>query len=262
MKRSVQDASLVLIAAGLGAYFLSTTVNEGGPWPVWVELAAGAATGALLVTLRRTRPVTLALILIPAGLVFAFPLGAFPVALFAVAQRRGARPAVVLGGLDMLLVATVFLTALGPTRAYAEAVVLMVLLHSGVVAAALLVRSHRLLVASFTDRARSAEEGQRLLVAQARLAERERIAREMHDVLAHRISLVAVHAGALEVRRDATAPDRAAAGVVRQCAYDALEDLRGVIGVLRTEEPEPPPAPATSPRPLLEPRSPGPPAAR
>jgi signal transduction histidine kinase len=55
----------------------------------------------------------------------------------------------------------------------------------------------------------------------------------MHDVLAHRISLLAVHAGALQVRRDASAPERTAAGVIRQCAHDALEDLRQVIGMLR-----------------------------
>jgi signal transduction histidine kinase len=57
----------------------------------------------------------------------------------------------------------------------------------------------------------------------------------MHDVLAHRISLLAVHAGALEVRRSAPAEERQAAAVIRQCAYAALEDLREVIGMLRDE---------------------------
>jgi signal transduction histidine kinase len=62
----------------------------------------------------------------------------------------------------------------------------------------------------------------------------------MHDVLAHRISLLAVHAGALEVRRDATEAERGAAGVIRQCAHDALEDLREVIGMLREPDDEKP----------------------
>jgi signal transduction histidine kinase len=57
----------------------------------------------------------------------------------------------------------------------------------------------------------------------------------MHDVLAHRISLLAVHAGALEVRRSATDDERRAAGVIRQSAYEALEDLREVIGMLRDD---------------------------
>jgi signal transduction histidine kinase len=67
----------------------------------------------------------------------------------------------------------------------------------------------------------------------------------MHDVLAHRISLVSLHAGALEFRSDAP-PDEVAraAGVIRESAHEALEDLRQVIGVLRESrdgaEPDPP----------------------
>jgi signal transduction histidine kinase len=71
---------------------------------------------------------------------------------------------------------------------------------------------------------------------QARMAERTRIAREMHDVLAHRISLLALHAGALEVRPDLPAAKvRETAELLRSTARQALEELRGVIGVLREE---------------------------
>jgi signal transduction histidine kinase len=56
----------------------------------------------------------------------------------------------------------------------------------------------------------------------------------MHDVLAHRLSLLSMHAGALEFRPDAPATEVArAAGVIRASARGALEDLREVIGVLR-----------------------------
>ena len=88
-------------------------------------------------------------------------------------------------------------------------------------------------------------------VEQARLAERERIAREMHDVLAHRLSLLAVHAGALEVRRAASTGERDAAGVIRRCAYDALEDLRQVIGMLREQPGEDRPQPTLGDVPAL-----------
>ena len=73
--------------------------------------------------------------------------------------------------------------------------------------------------------------------------ERDRIAREMHDVLAHRISLVSLHAGALEYS-GASSPDEVAraAGVIRSAAHQALDDLREVIGVLR-EDGEPVDAP-------------------
>jgi signal transduction histidine kinase len=92
--------------------------------------------------------------------------------------------------------------------------------------------------AAITDRIEAIDPDSSLgeFVAEARVAERTRIAREMHDVLAHRLSLLATHAGALEYRPDAP-PDRiaAAAGVVRAGVHEALEDLRQVIGVLRDD---------------------------
>ena len=58
----------------------------------------------------------------------------------------------------------------------------------------------------------------------------------MHDVLAHRMSLLSLHAGALEFNPDASADEVAdAAGVIRESARAALDELRGVIGVLREE---------------------------
>ncbi|MFB9333850.1 sensor histidine kinase [Actinoplanes octamycinicus] len=98
----------------------------------------------------------------------------------------------------------------------------------------MVVRARRELVASWRDRAARAEAEQQLRVEQARTLERTRIAREMHDVLAHRISLLSLHAGALEFRPDAPPAEIAgAASVVRATAHQALQDLREVIGVLR-----------------------------
>ena len=67
----------------------------------------------------------------------------------------------------------------------------------------------------------------------------------MHDVLAHRISLLSLHAGALEFRPDAPPEEIArAAEVIRASARQALQDLRAVIGMLRDgtdgEAPQPP----------------------
>ena len=57
----------------------------------------------------------------------------------------------------------------------------------------------------------------------------------MHDVLAHRLTLLSVHAGALEFRPDAPPAEVArAAGVIRDSAHEALQDLRQIIGVLRS----------------------------
>ena len=96
------------------------------------------------------------------------------------------------------------------------------------------VRARRQLVLTLRDRAERAEAEQELRVDQARQQERARIAREMHDVLAHRISLLSLHAGALEFRPDAPPEEVArAAGMIRSSAHEALKDLREVIGVLR-----------------------------
>ncbi|MDA0563631.1 histidine kinase [Streptomonospora sp. S1-112] len=100
-----------------------------------------------------------------------------------------------------------------------------------------LLRAHRALVGSLRERARRAEAEQGRRVAEARMAERTRLAREMHDVLAHRLSLLATYAGALEYRPD-SAPERlaAAAGVVREGVHQALEELREVIVLLRADD--------------------------
>ena len=107
------------------------------------------------------------------------------------------------------------------------------------------IRARRQLLLSLRERALRAEADQRLHEDRARMAERTRIAREMHDVLAHR-SLLALHAGALEVRPDLPpAKVRETAELLRPTARQALEELRGVIGMLR-EEPgqgSAPPAP-------------------
>jgi signal transduction histidine kinase len=94
--------------------------------------------------------------------------------------------------------------------------------------------SRRELVWTLRNRAERAESEQALRVEQARANERARIAREMHDVLAHRISQISMHAGALAFREDLDAPQmRDSAGVIQQRAHEALTDLRGVLGVLR-----------------------------
>jgi signal transduction histidine kinase len=99
-----------------------------------------------------------------------------------------------------------------------------------------LVRAHQALISSLRDRAEQAEADQARRVSEARAAERARIAREMHDVLAHRLSLLATYAGALAYRPDAP-PDQIAraAEVVRSGVHQALDELREVIGVLRDD---------------------------
>jgi signal transduction histidine kinase len=108
---------------------------------------------------------------------------------------------------------------------------------AGVLGWGLYIGSRRELIWTLKQRAEVAEAEQELRVSQARGTERARIAREMHDVLAHRISQISLHAGALGFRTDLDADElRANATLIRDLANDALHDLRGVLGVLRDPE--------------------------
>ena len=105
------------------------------------------------------------------------------------------------------------------------------------IAVGMYIGARRELVATLQDRAERAEREQALRVAQAQAHERTRIAREMHDVLAHRMSLVAMHAGALAYRDDLTPTEtRETAEIIQANSHRALADLREILGVLRDAE--------------------------
>jgi signal transduction histidine kinase len=100
-------------------------------------------------------------------------------------------------------------------------------------------RSRAALLNSLRERARRAEAEQGRRVAEARAAERGRIAREMHDVLAHRLTLLATYAGALEFRPELSSEQISeAGGVIRSNVREALSELRQIIYVLRDDADE------------------------
>ncbi|MCC9178695.1 sensor histidine kinase [Arthrobacter sp. zg-Y750] len=108
------------------------------------------------------------------------------------------------------------------------------------------------LIVSLRHEADSARREQDARADQARLAERTRIAREMHDTLAHRLSLISMHAGALEYRSDLDAETiRSTAGILRETAHKAAMELRTVLTVLREEEAEAAPQPNIASIPAL-----------
>jgi signal transduction histidine kinase len=96
------------------------------------------------------------------------------------------------------------------------------------------VGSRRELMWNLRQRAERAEAEQELRASEARATERTRIAREMHDVVAHRISNVSMRAGALAFRDDLSAEQmRAESALIRDTANEALHELRTVLHVLR-----------------------------
>jgi signal transduction histidine kinase len=89
------------------------------------------------------------------------------------------------------------------------------------------------------EKARRAEAGRARLIAEAVEGERNRIAGELHDVVAHALSAMVVQAGA--ARRLVTADAAAAGGAfasVEQSGRDALTEIRSLLGVLRREDEE------------------------
>ncbi|GIJ43318.1 two-component sensor histidine kinase [Virgisporangium aliadipatigenens] len=95
--------------------------------------------------------------------------------------------------------------------------------------------ARRQVLAAARERAAQLEREHSARTDQARAEERARIAREMHDVVAHRVSLMVLHAGALEVNTSDPATAEAAA-LIRTTGREALADLRSVLGVLRPAE--------------------------
>ncbi|MES9541621.1 histidine kinase [Actinomadura sp. NPDC000600] len=109
--------------------------------------------------------------------------------------------------------------------------------------------ARRRVLQGLTERAERAERERHLLAERARAEERARLAAEMHDVVAHRVTLMVLQAGALRVRaRDE--PTRAAAEELRGTGCQALEELRDVIGLLR-RDPGEAPVPSSAPLPDL-----------
>src|SRR5690606_2634694 len=94
------------------------------------------------------------------------------------------------------------------------------------------VGTRRQLIGNLRERAERLEREQHLLADRAITAERTRIAREMHDVVAHRVSMMVLQAGGLEV---SAADERTAevAGLIRNTGREALAELREILGVLR-----------------------------
>jgi signal transduction histidine kinase len=239
----IVDATMYLVAFAIST---ATLVDTWDLHPRWLRPVAIVVVIATVVALRwrRTHPAAVGI----GVAAVAIPFVAAPfVATFNAAVRARGRDLAVVAGLTIISCFTNPLLYRGP-----QSLELEIGAGLGFTGAALgwglFVRARRQLVQSLREQAdRGAEE--------AREAERRRIAREMHDVLAHRLSLLSVHAGALEFHPDAPAEEVAeAAGVIRESARAALDELSGVIGVLREDSGESltqPPQPTLADLPAL-----------
>lgn len=174
------------------------------------------------------------------------------VGVYTVAVHRRWPTTVAVSGMTMALSAVSLRFEVRDPSLYLPLVVAAVTLTVAAAAWGMYVSARRELLASLRERAERAEAEQALRAERARTAERRRIAREMHDVLGHRLSLLSVHAGALELRADlpAEAVTRTA-GMLRETARAAMDDLREIVLVLREPAGEPGDDAADGPQPRL-----------
>ena len=214
--------------------------------PVGALVALGTT---IPVAWRRTHPVAAA---VAGSLVYLVPTDGFVlvgyVAAFFLYYSVGAYvddgrvvAAMVAFGLAVSLAATAMREqAIGE---YLSAV-LAVLAPTGV---GLLVRRQRQYAHKLEELAAYLERERDHLARQAVAEERGRIARELHDIVSHAVSLIAVQADAAEAALDHD-PElaRAPLGTVRASAHEALDEMRLLLGVLRADgtEPEREPLPA------------------
>lgn len=243
----IVDVLIFAVAVAAGVLFVFDT-GRSQTTPQWLMLLDlfWGSLACVALWWRRRWPVAIALLIVPISAFSVMSAGASLVALFTVAVHRPFRSVALVGGLGLATLPIYLHIHPEEGIPYWVMALLVTMMTVATVAWGMFVRARRQLVLSLRERVQRAEAEQQLRVEQARIEERARIAREMHDVLAHRISLLSLHAGALEFRADAS-PDEVtrAAGVIRESAHHALEDLRQVIGVLRGDaglagEPEPP----------------------
>ncbi|CAI9408053.1 sensor histidine kinase [Nocardioides sp. T2.26MG-1] len=217
---------VVVIAVTLGTLIVSLTTGdpfEGTPLEVGAILVGCVVLGA-----RRHVP---AVVLAVSLAVFAIT-GVPTLAMLAagtVAERYGNHLVTWLGTLAGLGVVLWFEPDVTGERAWLVWGAVIVL----PAAVGLNLAARREALAAAVFRADRLEAVQPVLQDQARLDERTRIAREMHDVVAHQVSLIALHAGGLELSAEGT-PYAETAALIRRTAREALEELRSVIGTLRS----------------------------
>jgi signal transduction histidine kinase len=243
--------TVIVMVAGVGVLTAATVVGGLADRRLPLDLAVGVAALVLTPVMARwpvagTVALSLLAVLSPAGTPAATS-GAL-----IVAQRRRFPVAAGVGAIGAAAHLAQGLLRPAGGLSFGWWAVLVVCAYAALLGWGAMNRARWALLESLRERARRAEADRDRRVAEARSAERTRIAREMHDVLAHRLTLVATYAGALEYRPDAPAEQVArAAGVVRSGVHQALEELRDVIGVLRTGADDARPAPVFADVPRL-----------
>ncbi|RDG34586.1 sensor histidine kinase, partial [Streptomyces corynorhini] len=239
--RRTKRIETALCLAALAAGVLPLLYIHPG-WPVLA--VAEACWAALLVPARRRWPVCAVLGMAP--LVSGgnmWTVAVTPLVVLAATRRidpprRAWSVVLATSVLGMCVATLVFLvTSRGAFESFAGAGGDLVMFLVLPALSGTLLGQRRPLVRLLQERNAYLEQTRVLTAATSRMEERARIAGEMHDMLGHRLSLISVHAGALELAAARQAPSMAGqAELLRTTAGTAMEELREILDVLRREE--------------------------
>jgi signal transduction histidine kinase len=187
------------------------------------------AFGALALAFRRRYPAAAATVTLLSG---QLPLA---VALYGLAARRGANPLLyALAALSELRLLIPFdLGDVSTPSALANLVEDPMVFGAVPLALGLTAHQRARTVSVLAERNRLLTEAREHAEERAAAAERARLAREMHDVVSNRVSLITLHAGAGQIAQaDDPAAVRETLGLIRALGLQALTELRGLLGVL------------------------------
>ncbi|WP_116452202.1 sensor histidine kinase [Blastococcus litoris] len=234
---STRSVWFEVLLAVLGGLSVSAVSWAPGPAQVSLPVAAAAsvAVSLLLLFLRRRAPLIPFLAAAAVGAVAPAIGGAIPLGAYAVGRYTDRWWVRVVAGVVGSVAVSQFWTeqSLGEVIGGLAGVAFVVLLPGAIGA---WVRARADLMTALTERAERAEAERELLAREAIAGERARIAREMHDAVGHRVSLMVLQAGAIEMA--ATDRDRVEqlACQVQVAGRQALDELRQAVGVLRAGE--------------------------
>ncbi|MGW6033216.1 sensor histidine kinase [Gordonia terrae] len=228
--------AVMLVVSGVAFGTRAAYLWDNARWWFVIDLAFGVLS-YIVIWWRRTHPVPVTTFTNIVGMVSSTTLGPGLLAMVSLSSRRRWVEIIPQAALSFgagMIALTFFATPAEQNGPIIVQYAVTAVATAAMVAWGLYIGSRRELLASWQARALASEAEQQAKVMQARSLERARIAREMHDILAHRISAMSMSAGALAYRSDLSGEQiRETAQTIQETSHLALTELREVLGVLR-----------------------------
>ena len=239
----LNPADAAIVGVPLALIVLDATATFQPPRPSIVTTVLGVIA-CLALLARRTRPVEVLGVLAVNSLIPTLGLGHEPdlysslllalIGIYAVAAYRSIRYLWVVAGFCVVVLGGVAIR--GPVFRTAGQIVFNVFCVAVAVLIGRVTQQLRTRAETASARASLLEREQELQAREAVIAERERIARELHDVIAHDVSLMVIQAGAAQrVMSDHPAQASEALSMIQDGGRRAVDELYLLLGMLRDD---------------------------